>query len=191
MIRCRQGHFNNVFSTVFAPVSIEVLRRAGGSIARLMIASVLVLTATRGLAAEPFSLGGHKLGERLDTVLADSRFDCNGLSGCFLYEVCTYREADHGMFRNVPIEGLTLYFTGERLSGIEASFDEPAFQRVLATLREEYGEGEVVADDTAPENTVHIWRSGSRLLRIERLLRPNRSSVIVAERHLLSELTRR
>jgi hypothetical protein len=165
--------------------------RCFARIARALIVSALVLAIAPGIAAEPFSLGGHKLGERLDTVLADSRFDCNGLAGCFLYEVCTYREADHGMFRNVPIEGLTLYFTGERLSGIEASFDEPAFQRVLATLREAYGEGEVVADDTAPENTVHIWRSGSRLLRIERLLRPNRSSVIVAERHLLSELTRR
>ncbi|HUF20687.1 MAG TPA: hypothetical protein VMP00_08025 [Burkholderiales bacterium] len=163
--------------------------RAG--VARALIVSALVLATAPGVAAEPFSLGGHKLGERLDSVLADSRFDCNGLAGCFLYEVCTYREADHGMFRNVPIEGLTLYFTGERLSGIEASFDEPAFQRMLTTLREEYGEGEVVADDAAPENSVHIWRSGSRLLRIERLLRPNRSSIIVAERHLLSELTRR
>lgn len=139
---------------------------------------------------EPFTLGGHKLGQRADTVMADPQYDCGGLSGCFLFEACTYLESAHGEFMNVPIEGLTLYITGERVSGIEASFAEPEFERVLAALQEEYGTGEI-ADGATPGNVVRIWREGSRVLRIERLLRPDRSSVIVAERNILSELTGR
>ncbi|MEX0959255.1 MAG: hypothetical protein WDZ63_08200 [Burkholderiales bacterium] len=164
---------------------------AGLRAVRRLVACALAFAATGGFAMEPFTLGGHTLGQRADTVMADPQYDCGGLSGCFLFEACsTDLESGHGEFMNVPIEGLTLYITGERISGIEASFAEPEFERVLAALQEEYGSGEA-ADDATPGNVVRIWRKGSRVLRIERLLRPDRSSVIVAERNILSELTGR
>lgn len=153
------------------------------------VAALLALSC-RQAAAGPFSLGEHALGTRLDTVLADPRFDCNGLAGCFLFEACTLRDGDQGRFRDVPVEGLTLYFTGERLAGIEARFPESEFRRVLASLEQAYGDGET-AEGGSAENTVRVWRNGSRLLRIERLPRPAYSSVILAERHLMGELTRR
>lgn len=149
-----------------------------------------LLPASPAGADGRFSLGGHSLGARLDSVLADPRFDCSGAAGCFLFESCRSLETQQGGYRGAPLAGLTLYFTGERLSGIEAHFPEPEFQRLVRELTDEYGAPETAQAQT-PDNPVYLWRSGSRLVRLERLLRPNRSSVIVAERHLLRELVRR
>ena len=50
--------------------------------------------------------------------------DCESLAGCFLFSACAYRATGAVALKGVPIDGLTLYFTGERLSGIAAGFQE-------------------------------------------------------------------
>jgi hypothetical protein len=158
----------------------------------LLAAVALCLTVVGARAAEPFSLGGHTLGLEYDSVLNDPAYDCESLAGCFLFSACAYKATGTVAFKGAPIDGLTLYFTGERLSGIAANFQEDRFDQVVEALAREYGHGSVEAGKSGatPEltNDVHVWRQGSKLLRMERMSKSGRSSVIVAERNFISEL---
>jgi len=166
--------------------------KAGRIASRLVAAAALCLAAAGARAAEPFSLGGHTLGLPYDSVLNDPAYDCESLAGCFLFSACAYKATGAIAFKGALIDGLTLYFTGERLSGIAAGFQESRFDKVAEVLAQEYGPGTVEAGKpgaaAASTNAVHVWRQGSKLLRLERLSKTGRSSVIVAERNFISEL---
>jgi len=163
-----------------------------GRIVSLLAAGAFCLATAGTRAVEPFSLGGHTLGMPYDSVLNDPAYDCESLAGCFLFSACAYKATGTVAFKGAPIDGLTLYFTGERLSGIAANFQEDRFDQVVEALAREYGPGSVEAGKSgaAPEltNDVHVWRQGSKLLRMERMSKSGRSSVIVAERNFISEL---
>lgn len=166
--------------------------KAGRTVSSLLAAAVLCLAATGARAAEPFSLGGHALGLPYDSVLNDPAYDCESLAGCFLFSACTYKATGTVAFKGAPIEGLTLYFTGERLSGIAAGFQASRFDQVAEVLAQEYGPGAIEAGKggagTAPTPAVLVWRQGSRLLRLARAGKSGGASVIVAERNFISEL---
>jgi hypothetical protein len=139
-------------------------------------------------AAERFALGGHTLGDRIERIQQDPRFRCEDQAACLLYSVCLFDGSDAGEFKGASIQGLALYYTGERLSGIEATFAESQFDRIVESLLDEYGPGKEEAGKS-PANPVYLWREGSRLLRLERLSGDtNRSSVIVSEKSFLSEM---
>jgi hypothetical protein len=158
----------------------------------LLATSTLCLALASARAAEPFSLGGHTLGLEYGAILNDPAYDCESLAGCFLFSACAYKATGTVAFKGAPIDALTLYFTGERLSGIAADFQEDRFGQVVEALAREYGSGSVEAGRSGAAadatNEVHTWRQGSRLLRIERMSKSGRSSVIVAERSFISEL---
>ena len=166
--------------------------KAGRIVSSLCAAAALCLAAADGRAAEPFSLGGHTLGLPYVSVLNDPTYDCESLAGCFLYSACAYKATGAVAFKGAPIDGLTLYFTGERLSGIAAGFQGSRFDQVAEVLGQEYGPGTVEAGKadagTTSSNAVLVWRQGSKLLRLERSSKTGRSSVIVAERNFISEL---
>lgn len=166
--------------------------KVGRIASSLLAAAALYLAAAGARAAEPFSLGGHTLGLPYDSVLNDPAYDCESLAGCFLFSACAYKVTGAVAFKGAPIDGLTLYFTGERLSGIAAGFQESRFDEVAEVLAREYGPGEVAsgkADSGATSTSaVLVWRQGSKLLRLERSSKTGRSSVIVAERNFISEL---
>ncbi len=168
--------------------------KSGRIVRSLLAAAALCLAAVGVRAAETFSLGGHTLGLPYDSVLNDPAYDCESLAGCFLYSACAYRATAAVAFHGVPLEGLTLYFTGERLSGIAVDFQQSRFDQVAEALARDYGPGSVEAekDDTgvAFAGAVLVWRQGSKLLRLERSSKIARSSVILAERNFISELVK-
>lgn len=138
-------------------------------------------------AAEPFALAGHRLGLSYDPVVKDSRYDCESLAGCFLYSVCQFQATRSHEFAGAPLERVSLYFQGERLSGIEGEFPAGQFEAVAGALSREYG----VAEEAGSGQDALSWRQGSQVLRIGRYARPGRSSVIVADRSFLGELLER
>ncbi|HEV8647107.1 MAG TPA: hypothetical protein VGR01_16225 [Burkholderiales bacterium] len=166
--------------------------KAGRIVSSLLAAAALCLAAAGTRAAEPFSLGGHTLGLPYDSVLDDPAYDCESLAGCFLFSACAYKTTGPVAFKGAPIDGLTLYFTGERLSGISAGFQESGFDQVAEALAQEYGPGTIEAGKVdvgaTSSSAVLVWRQGSKLLRLERSSKAGRSSVIVAERSFISEL---
>ena len=166
--------------------------KAGRIVSGLCAAAALCLAAAGAHAAEPFSLGGHTLGLPYDSVLNDPAYDCESLAGCFLFSACAYQATGAVAFKGAPIDGLTLYFTGERLSGISAGFQGSRFDQVAKVLAQEYGPTTVEAGKadagTPSSNAVLVWWQGNKLLRLERSSKTGRSSVIVAERNFISEL---
>lgn len=166
--------------------------KTGRIVSNLIAAVVLCLVAAGARAAEPFSLGGHVLGLHYDMVLNDPAYDCESLAGCFLFSACAYKASGTVAIKGASIDGLTLYFTGERLSGIAADFQADRFDQVVEALAREYGPGSLEAGKSgaAPESTndIHVWRQGSKLLRMERMGKSGSSSIIVAERNFISEL---
>jgi len=163
-----------------------------GRIISLLAAGGLCLAAAGARAAESFSLGGHTLGLPYDAILNDPAYDCESLAGCFLFSACAYKATGAVAFKGTPIDRLTLYFTGERLSGIAAGFQESRFDEVAERLAQDYGPGTIETREAEPgansTRAVLVWRQGSRLLRLERSSKTGRSSVIVAERNFISEL---
>lgn len=151
---------------------------------RAAAACALVLSCACAHAAEPLSLAGHALGMPYDPVVKDARYDCESLAGCFLYSACLYKGAEGRQFVGVAIDRVSLYFQGERLSGIEGEFPAGDFDAVAAALARDYG-------DATEEVAALVWRQGSQVLRIQRHARPGRSSVILAERSFISELLQR
>ncbi len=186
------GHRPAGLRRVPSPDSDNVSNMKAGRIVSLLAAGALCLAAAEGRAAEPFSLGGHTLGLPYDAVLNDPAYDCESLAGCFLFSACAYKATGAVAFKGTPIDGLTLYFTGERLSGIAAGFQESRFGQVAEILAQEYGPGTLETGKTdtgaTPSNAVIVWRQGSKLLRLERSSKTGRSSVILAERSFISEL---
>ncbi|MGH8630546.1 MAG: hypothetical protein ACREU7_07250 [Burkholderiales bacterium] len=152
---------------------------------QLLVGCALALAGAAVQAAEPFALAGHRLGLPYDPVVKDSRYDCESLAGCFLYSVCQYQVTQGQQFAGAPLERISLYFQGERLSGIEAEFPAGQFDAVASTLSGAYGAAE--GGGEAAKGAL-AWRQGSQVLRIGRYARPGRSSVIIAERSFLGEL---
>jgi len=148
--------------------------------------------------AQGLELDGHRLGERLDNALNDPRYDCGGVSACFLYTMCVLKEGPPPSLAGVPLASLKLHFAGEGLSAIEAQFAPDRFDRLTEMLIDKYGLGQATtgsalsrAQDTAP-NAVYLWHDGPRVLRLERWFRDTgRSSLIIADRSFLSELVER
>ncbi len=161
-------------------------------VSSLLAAAVLGLAAANARAVEPFSIGGHALGLPFDSVLNDPAYDCESLAGCFLFSACAYKASGPVAFMGTPIEGVTLYFTGERLSGISAGFPENRFAEVAEALALEYGPGTAERRKDGAGATLSdailVWRQGSKVLRLERAGNAGLSSVIVAERNFISEL---
>jgi hypothetical protein len=158
----------------------------------------LVLIVALGLnsalvAAAGFELNGHGLGERVDEVLNDPRYDCGGVSPCFLFTACSLKQPEQEMLRGARLEGLILYYAGERIAAIEAQFAPEHFQRVAEDTARQYGSAEAQStSQTAPSNVIYVWRQGRRLLRLERLFAPTgRSSLIITDQSFLSELVDR
>jgi hypothetical protein len=164
---------------------------------RLVISlTALALCLCSGHAeASGFSLNGRELGEPVDSVLNDPRYECGGVSACLLYTVCTLKVPGSEALAGAPLEGLSLHFGGERLTAIEAKFPLERFDQVLRDLVEELGPaqsepGGLRRDPAAlTGNAVYVWREGSQLLRLERTSRdPARSSLIITQKNFLSEL---
>ena len=186
------GHRPARLSRVPSPDSDNVSNMKAGRIVSLLAAGAFCLATAGARAVEPFSLGGHTLGMPYDSVLNDPAYNCESLAGCFLFSACAYKANGEVAFKSAPIEGLTLYFTGERLSGMAAGFEESRFDHVAEMLTREYGTGTVEAGkgDAGSSSTgaVLVWRQGSKLLRLERSRKTGRYSVILAERNFISEL---
>lgn len=162
---------------------------------RIPLAALALCLYTGHVDAAPLSLNGRALGERLDDVLNDPRYECGGASACLLYTVCTLKLPGSETLAGAPLEALTLHFGGERLTAIEAQFPPGQFDLVLADLTGEHGPGESQASamhrysSGSADNTVRVWRQGRQLLRVERFSRNStRSSLIISEQNFLSEL---
>jgi hypothetical protein len=140
-----------------------------------------------------FELNGRALGDRSDEVLNDPRYDCGGVSACFLFTACSFKDAARETLYGAPLEALTLYYAGERVAAIEAQFAPQDFDRVAQESLRAYGDAqpEEVAH-AVPGNAVYAWREGSRVLRLERFFAPTgRASLIITDRSFLSELVER
>jgi hypothetical protein len=156
----------------------------------------LVLCLGRGHAeGGGFSLNGRDLGERVESILNDSHYECGGVSACLLYTVCQLKLPGSESLASAPLVGLSLYFAGERLSAIEARFPPEQFDQVLADLTREHGPWQSEMDATLRGssslvgNSVYLWRQGHQLLRLERASRHSaQSSLIISQKNFLSEL---
>src|SRR5687768_9422986 len=104
---------------------------------RLSCAAVVVLCAS--VHAADFELNGHALGDRNDAVLADERFDCSGVSACFLFTACSLRATHVERLHGAPLDALTLYYVGERIAAMEARFDPVHFDAVLRATAAQHG----------------------------------------------------
>lgn len=137
--------------------------------------------------AADFALNGRALGDRVDEVLNDPRYECGGVSACFLFTSCSFKSAAQESWHGVPLAALTLHYTGERIAAIEAQFAPEHFQRAAEASASEHGAPEV--ESPADGNVVYIWREGRRLVRLERLFAGSRrASLIIAEERMLDEL---
>ncbi len=162
---------------------------------RTCLAALALCLCSGHADAGGFSLNGRELGERVDSVLNDPRYECGGVSACLLYTVCTFKLAGSENFAGAPLAGLSLHFGGERLTAIEAQFPAQQFDQVLAELTREHGPGQpevsgiLRGSASSASNSVYLWREGHQLLRLERFSRdPVYSSLIISERSFLSEL---
>jgi len=134
-------------------------------------------------AAADFELNGRVLGERLDAVLSDERFDCAGESACFLMTACSHRHPAEESLLGAPLGGLTLHYAGERVAAIEARFPSAAFDAVVAAKQREHGEPESARPDLV------VWRQGSRVLRVARDFEGSgQASLIISQHSHLGEL---
>ena len=156
-----------------------------------MLAALLLL-AGPALSAG-FELNGRALGDRSDDVVNDPRYDCGGVSACFLFTACGFKGATEETLYGARLEALTLYYTGERVAAIEAQFAPEDFDRVAQEILRVYGDAlPEQPSHAAPGNTVYSWREGSGVLRLERFFAPTgRASLIITERSFLSELVER
>jgi hypothetical protein len=158
--------------------------------------TVLALCLCSGYAdAGGFSLNGRELGQRIDGVLNDPRYECGGASACLLYTVCALKIPGSETLADAPLQRLSLHFGGERLTAIEAQFPPERFEQVLGDLIHELGPAEAQLDSLhgnaqgTAGNALYVWREGSQLLRLERTSRhPARSSLIITQKSFLSEL---
>ena len=92
------------------------------------------------------------------------------------------------------MEGLTLYYAGERVTAIEVQFAPQDFDRVAQETLRVYGDAqpEETKHLLVPGNAVYAWREGSRVMRLERFFAPTgRASLIITDRSFLTELVER
>jgi hypothetical protein len=142
-----------------------------------------------GAHAAGFELNGRALGDRIDEVLADQRYDCGGVSACFLLTACSFRAARAETVYGAPLSALTLHYLGERVAAIEARFAPARFDAVVEAALREHGPAQRDAQPAgAAGNAVYTWRQGARLLRLERFFAGGDSSLIIAQQSLLGEL---
>jgi hypothetical protein len=153
-------------------------------------AAVLALALSSAPAyAAGFELNGRALGARMDEVLADERYDCGGVSACFLFTACSFRAASTEAVYGVPLSSLTLHYLGERVAAIEARFQPARFDAVVDAALREHGPAQREAQPGGgADNAVYTWRQGARLLRLERFFAGGESSLIITEQSLLGEL---
>jgi hypothetical protein len=157
----------------------------------MRLALILLCASCAALAhaarAGGFEVNGHALGDRIDAVFADERYDCGGVSACFLFTACSDKAAADEMLHGVPLRALTLYYLGERIAAMEARFAPAGFDAVAAATRREHGAAQAELAQR-PGNSVLIWRDGRRLLRLEKYFEGGDASLIVTEQSLLAEL---
>jgi hypothetical protein len=149
-----------------------------------------VLALANGAAcAAGFELNGRALGDRIDEVLADERYDCGGVSACFLFTACSFKAAGSETVYGAPLTALTLHYLGEGVAAIESRFQRAGFDAVVEAVRREHGPAQSEAQTAeGAGNAVHIWRRGARVLRLERSFAGGDSSLIIAEQSVLGEL---
>jgi hypothetical protein len=158
-----------------------------GARRRFGVAAALTLALSSGGAhTAGFELNGRALGDRMDEVLADQRYDCGGVSACFLLTACSFQAASAETVYGAPLTALTLHYLGERVAAIEARFSPARFDAVVEAALREHGPAQREAQPAG--NAVVTWREGSRLLRLERFFAGGESSLIIAQQSLLSEL---
>jgi hypothetical protein len=142
-----------------------------------------------GAHAAGFELNGRALGDRMDEVLPDQRYDCGGVSACFLLTACSFQAASAETVYGAPLSALTLHYLGERVAAIEARFSPARFDAVVEAALREHGPAQRDAQPAgAAGNAVYTWRQGARLLRLERFFAGGESSLIIAQQSLLGEL---
>jgi hypothetical protein len=161
-----------------------------GARRRFGVAAALTLALSSGGAhTAGFELNGRALGDRMDEVLADQRYDCGGVSACFLLTACSFQAASAETVYGAPLSALTLHYLGERVAAIEARFSPARFDAVVEAALREHGPAQRDAQPTgAAGNAVYTWREGTRLLRLERFFAGGESSLIIAQQSLLGEL---
>jgi hypothetical protein len=157
---------------------------------RPVLAAALAAALSTGLAhAAGFELNGRALGDRMDAVLADERYDCGGVSACFLFTACAFKAASGEAVHGAPLNSLTLYYLGERVAAMEARFQPAWFDAVVEAALREHGPAQREAQPAGGAgNAVYTWRQGARLLRVERFFAAGESSLIITEQSLLGEL---
>jgi hypothetical protein len=153
-------------------------------------AVALALAAAAGPAcAAGFELNGRALGDRMDQVLVDERYDCGGVSACFLFTACSFKDAASEAVYGAPLSALTLYYLGERVAAMETRFEPSWFDAVVEAALREHGPAQREAQPSGGAgNAVYTWRQGARLLRVERFFAGGASSLIITEQSLLGEL---
>jgi hypothetical protein len=159
---------------------------------KVLLVPILIACALGSMpaGAAGFELNGRALGDRIDEVLNDPRYECGGVSACFLFTSCTLKAADAEAFHGAPLDTLTLHYTGERIAAIEAQFAPAHFQGVAEAIAREHGDPlSEVPPAGASGNLVYTWREGRRVLRLERSsVAIGRALLIIAEQRLLAEL---
>ncbi len=156
---------------------------------RLGAAALTLALSSGGTHAAGFELNGRALGDRMDEVLADQRYDCGGVSACFLLTACSFQAASAETVYGAPLTALTLHYLGERVAAIEARFSPAGFDAVVEAALREHGPAQREARPAGPAgNAVFTWREGPRLLRLERFFAGGESSLIIAQQSLLAEL---
>jgi hypothetical protein len=156
---------------------------------RLPVAALALALATGFAHAAGFQLNGRALGDRMDEVLADERYDCGGVSACFLFTACSFKAASSETVHGALLSSLTLYSLGERVAAMEARFPPARFDAVVAAALREHGPAQREArPGGGAGNAVYTWRQGARLLRVERYFAGGESSLIITEQGLLGEL---
>lgn len=161
------------------------------------LAVIALAVGLRAGADAGVGFNGRQLGDGLNAVLADERYDCDGVSGCFLYTVCRHKNAAAERYADAPVQELLLHFSGERLAAVEAYFAERDFVRVVRSLTARLGEGEVqphgqrAASSEQFSDVIYLWRQRGNLVRAQRFhVGAARSSLIISERSFLSELVK-
>jgi hypothetical protein len=71
----------------------------------LLAALALCLCYSGRAEAGGFSLNGRELGEHVERVLNDPRYDCGGVSACLLYTVCTLKRPGSETLAGAPLAG--------------------------------------------------------------------------------------
>jgi hypothetical protein len=143
---------------------------------------VVILLAARADAAQ-FELNARTLGDRLDAVLDDERYECAGESACFLMLSCRLKHPAGERLHGFTLDSLTLHYAGERVAAIEAQLPAEAFSVLREAGLRDYGEPESM------QAGLFVWRQGSRVLRLEHAADSSgHTRLIISQQSFLGEL---